>query len=81
MKFPWRRHPRPTFPCPCGETHTFGTAEGLALKEIIDGLGPDQLVTVPAGTWRVPRVWVAAHGLRSEDLPALAARHGWVVCP
>jgi hypothetical protein len=25
----------------------------------------------------VPRVWIAAHGLKADELPALAERYGW----
>lgn len=34
-------------------------------------------LAVPARTWRVPRVWIAMHGLKARELPELAERHGW----
>jgi hypothetical protein len=41
-------------------------------------LGPTVSVTIPGvGSCRVPRYWIALHGLKAQELPALAARYGW----
>jgi len=33
------------------------------------------------GNWRVPRVFIACHGLKAADLPAVAARYGFERVP
>jgi hypothetical protein len=71
------------FECPCGSVHEFPavrhTVRGPRPAVLADLLRrrPRPKVTVPGGTWRVPRVWVAAHGLKADELPALAERYGW----
>ncbi len=71
------------FGCPCGGVHEFPatrhTVRGekpAVLAELLRRK-PLPVVTTPAGSWRVPRVWIAAHGLEAEELPALAERYGW----
>lgn len=64
--------------CPCGEIHIYpdgSTATNLA--QLLNALGPVLHVTTPWGSWLVPRIYVAAHGLTAAELPALAARYGW----
>lgn len=34
-------------------------------------------VRTPVGTWRVPRHFIALHGLKAEELPALAKTFEW----
>lgn len=63
--------------CPCGKDHT----DSRAWHNLVFFCGLyGELVDVPAedGTvWLVPRVWLAMHGLRTPDLPDLAAKYGW----
>ncbi len=68
-------HREPTgVACPCGRTHEVSAHVAALIRD----LGPDQPVTVlGAGTWAVPRVWIAVHGLKANELPALAGLHGW----
>jgi hypothetical protein len=33
------------------------------------------------GSWRVPRLFIACHGLKATDLPQLAAVYGWEPVP
>jgi hypothetical protein len=74
-----RRDPAPpkAFACCCGQMHRFGPLEEVAIKEYLARLGETVLVTTPYGAWRVPRVYIAAHGLLAENVPALAVVHGW----
>jgi hypothetical protein len=71
------------FECPCGSVHEFPaarlTAHGIAPAVLADLLArrPHPKVMPPDGTWIVPRIWVAAHGLKADELPALAERYGW----
>ena len=59
--------------CSCGQVHVI---KGLA-SVLIARCGPDVTVETPAGRWRVPRAWIAAHGLKADEVPALAGRYGW----
>jgi hypothetical protein len=64
--------------CPCGQPHAiFNPAVTTALTGMIDALGELVTVTTPQGSWRVPRVYVAAHGVAAGDLTALAQRYGF----
>lgn len=58
--------------CSCGLGHEH-------IAEMLAQLHPDPLVdvTTPEGTWRVPRIFIGAHGLAAVDLPALAVRYDW----
>ncbi len=44
---------------------------------LVKKLGETVVVTVPAGSWHVPRVYIAIHGLEAEELGALADKYGW----
>ena len=66
------------FPCCCGETHIVANDEdhgtfGLRLAE----LPPVIAVHTNAGSWRVPRVYIAFHGLTAKDAPSLASIYSW----
>lgn len=61
--------------CPCGEAHEFSVE--MAYENIIRGLPETVLVVIGSCGWRVPRVYIAAHGLSTADLPDLAARYQW----
>lgn len=58
--------------CPCGEPHE-------DLERLIEVIHPDPLVAITTrhGTWRVPRIYVAAHGFRENFLADLAEHFGW----
>lgn len=62
------------FDCPCGESHLLPAQPILKFDT---ELGPLITVTTDAGSWRVPRVWIAAHGLKAAELPVLAVERGW----
>jgi len=38
-------------------------------------------VETPDGRFAVPRIFIACHGLKAADLPALAARYGFERVP
>lgn len=72
--------------CPCGVDHAFAeTADDrktLAELERVLDLAGDPLidVTLPDGRiYRVPRVYIALHGLKAADVPALANRYYWML--
>jgi hypothetical protein len=48
-----------------------------AYDSITDGLPATVAVETPQGRWRVPRIFIAAHGLKADELPALAERYGF----
>jgi hypothetical protein len=64
--------------CDCGQAHQLPEAIATLIRE----LGPRMEVRTERGGWLVPRAWIAAHGLKERELPALAvcagfwARHG-----
>ncbi len=64
--------------CPCGMVHRARDPRvHQYLLDFVVRLGPTVTVTTPTGSWLVPRVWIAFHGLRAWELPALAVRYGW----
>jgi hypothetical protein len=63
-------------PCPCGDPHT-GDPRLVLVDQFVERSGPTVEITTHAGCWRVPRIWVALHGLKAWELPALADRYGW----
>jgi hypothetical protein len=62
--------------CPCGEDHS-ARPGWPSTVDIVTKLGPLIDVTTPAGTWRVPRVFILMHGLKAMELAALADKYGW----
>jgi hypothetical protein len=63
--------------CPCGTLHELSAATRAAYAAVTAGLPPTVVVETPAGRWRVPRIFIAAHGLKAADLPGLAERYGF----
>jgi hypothetical protein len=65
--------------CPCGEAlHYTSLAHQFAVERLVAVHGPDVTITTPEGSWRVPRHYIALHGVKAVDLPALAVQYGWV---
>jgi hypothetical protein len=67
--------------CPCGEVHELSAATRIAYENITAGLPPGVAVVVEGRGWFVPRIYIAAHGLKADELPALAERYGWAPSP
>jgi hypothetical protein len=64
--------------CPCGQPHVISRRVWDQFRAVTAGLPPDETVTVAgSGSWKVPRVYVAVHGLKAVEVPALAERYGW----
>lgn len=58
--------------CACGHPlHYSVPALRAAVEDLMTRLGPEILVTVAGRTWRVPRHYIALHGLRAWELPRL----------
>lgn len=59
--------------CPCGRPLHYGDqALYASVQKLVDELGPEIVVTVAgAGSFRVPRHYIALHGLAGKDLPDL----------
>lgn len=62
------------FDCCCGVPHVLSAVT----KRIVMEKGTHVTVTTPSGSWRVPRVFIAVHGIAAVDIPTLAQIHGWV---
>lgn len=68
--------------CCCGQPHQADPGILAAFERVTAGLDPLFDISVPGeGTWRVPRLYVACHGLAPGDLPKLAATYGWERVP
>jgi hypothetical protein len=64
--------------CPCGKPHMIARSTWIQFKAVTANLPGDEKVTVAGvGSWLVPRVYIAAHGLKAAGLPALAEQYGW----
>lgn len=64
--------------CPCGAVHQLSGEARDAYRDVVRGLPAVIPIRVDgAGAWRVPRLYVAMHGLKAAELPGLAARYGW----
>lgn len=64
--------------CSCGRPLHYSDRyfEGL-IKELIALRGPTIEVRWQKRIWRVPRHYIALHGLYAADLPSLAEKYGF----
>jgi len=67
--------------CPCGTPHELAPSVVAAYGEVTAGLSSTVTVATPDGRFAVPRIFIACHGLKAADLPALAARYGFERVP
>lgn len=65
------------YTCPCGIVHELTPHTRTAYEDITAGLPYAVLVSVNDRAWQVPRIFIAAHGLKAAELPELAQRYGW----
>ncbi len=64
--------------CPCGSAHEM-TPGILAIYDQVTA-GADPLIKVQitgCGTWLIPRLYIACHGIKGAEVEALAAQYGW----
>lgn len=65
--------------CPCGEPLHYRTpGMQTVVEDLIRAVGPTVPVTVGNRTWEVPRHYIALHGLRADNLAALADHYGFL---
>lgn len=58
--------------CHCGEPLHYASEESLQYMErMVEALGEYIEVQVPSGRFRVPRHYIALHGLVASEVPAL----------
>jgi hypothetical protein len=64
--------------CACGQPlHYSDPAIQAYVELMIEELGPTVPISTPAGTWDVPRHYLALHGIDTAELPRLARLHRW----
>jgi hypothetical protein len=63
--------------CPCGDIHELSARTRVAYENVTAGLPPDVVISTPDGCWRVPRIFLAVHRVKTADLPALAEQYGF----
>ena len=64
--------------CACGQPLHYRDANGQrSVQELVDTLGPDVIIETRGRSWRVPRHYIALHGLKAWELPRLAAALGF----
>lgn len=61
------------YKCHCGKTHKIDTKKPgwAAFIKFIDDYPPNIPVTIGDGTWIVPRMYIAIHGLKGKELSLL----------
>ncbi len=60
--------------CPCGRPLHYRSAQVQAqVERLIQSLGQETTVTCDGNSYRVPRHYIALHGLLAADLERLAA--------
>ena len=63
--------------CPCGRTHHCSDRLWQKFLELTKGKPETVPVGNVRGAWRVPRLYIAMHGLAAEQLAELADRYDW----
>lgn len=65
--------------CACGEPLHYTRPDIRRwVEEVVRRHGRDVLITNSKGDgWKVPRHYIALHGISEKDLPALAEQYGW----
>jgi hypothetical protein len=67
--------------CPCGDIHELSAATRGAYENKTPGLPETVTIAVDGRAWLVPRIYLAAHGVKADELPALAERYGFAPAP
>jgi hypothetical protein len=63
--------------CPCGAVHELSAGTRATFENVTAGLPLTVVVEVSGVRWLVPRIFIAAHGLKAAELPTLAAMYGF----
>jgi hypothetical protein len=63
--------------CPCGEVHELSASVRSQYEQVTSGKPVCVKVETPEGCYLVPRIFIAVHGLKASELPALAERYGF----
>lgn len=63
--------------CPCGDSHPMDARTKAEYDKVTAGVDPLITVTIGAGSWRVPRIFIACHGVKPVELPEVAEQHGF----
>lgn len=64
--------------CSCGRPlHYTDPVVEREVRRLVAELGERVLIRTPYGAYRVPRHYIALHGIQSARLAELAALHGW----
>lgn len=64
--------------CACGDPLHYSNEQTQHYVELMVALhGECVTITTPDGSWKVPRHFIALHGLKSKELPHLAAVLGF----
>jgi hypothetical protein len=70
--------------CSCGQPLHYANAEiAQHIEDLIERLGPTVLVRLLSGggSYKVPRHYIALHGLKAWELEELARRYRWEAVP
>ena len=67
--------------CPCGSGHEMPHAALDAYRRVTAGKPATVPLSTTRGTWRVPRIYIACHGIKADELPEIAARYGFERVP
>jgi hypothetical protein len=63
--------------CPCGTAHEVDARSWAGFRLMTEHADPRITVTSPEGSWLVPRLFIACHGIRAAELAGLAERYGF----
>lgn len=62
--------------CCCGERHEVTPNLAVVLTQVKE-LGEAIEISTLGGSWKVPRVYIAVHGLKAHEVGVLAKKYGW----
>jgi hypothetical protein len=63
--------------CPCGASHQMDARTKAEYDKVTAGIDPLITVTTGAGSWRVPRIFIACHGVKASELAEVAEQYGF----
>lgn len=63
--------------CCCGVVHRMTRDSWNKFQSVTRGKHPNMPVGTGLDCWLVPRVYIACHGIKATELPALARQYEW----